>query len=95
MIAYALYNDYKHNEILENKKETIGVITKYQYSNYVYSLYYEFLVDNIKYKNAISVKFFKCDDGTKGCKGKEFPVYYSSKDPNNSMIDLGKYNKFK
>jgi len=82
------------NEIESNKELTIGVITNYQFSNYAYSLSYEYMVNEKKYQKIISTSFFKCKDGSKGCVGKKFPVYYSKNDPTKSKIDLGKFNKF-
>ena len=83
-------------DIKNNTKKTKGTITKlmklYQAR---YSLSYEYKVNGEKYSGQTGINPFKCEDGTENCIGKEFDVYYSSKNPENSRINLGKYEKFK
>tara|TARA_B110000908_G_scaffold78246_1_gene93962 strand:+ start:583 stop:969 length:387 start_codon:yes stop_codon:yes gene_type:complete len=87
---------YQQKEIRKYKEQTTGKIIKFKYENKVhYGLVYEYYVKGKHYSNQIGVSFFKCDDGTKGCIGKEFTIYYSSKTPEYSRIDLGKYEKYK
>ncbi|MBG7613378.1 hypothetical protein IU405_14085 [Polaribacter sp. BAL334] len=96
IILYVVYNKNSYqNEINNNKEETIGEIVDFHYSNKEYRLIYMYKVDNIEFENIISTRFFRCKDGTKGCVGKTFKVYYSSKNPEKSDIDLEEYNKFK
>ena len=82
-------------EIIEKGKETTGIVTDLQFSNHNYILKYEYYVENKKYEGSKPTSFFKCKDGTRGCKGKEFKVIYLEKNPRKNIIDLGIYNKFK
>ena len=96
IILYVSYeNNSYYKEISKNKKETIGEVVDFHYSNKEYRLKYKYKADNIEFENIISTRFFRCKDGTKGCIGKTFKVYYSSKNPEKSDIDLEEYNKFK
>lgn len=96
IILYVVYNKNSyHNEINYNKEETIGEIVDFHYSNVQYALTYSYKVNNIEFEKIIYTRFFRCKDGTKGCVGKTFKVYYSSKNPEKSDIDLEEYNKFK
>lgn len=96
IVLYVAYNKNSyHNEINNNKKTTMGVVVDFQYSNHKYILTYKYKVDNIDYEKEFTTSFFRCKDGTKGCVGKTFKVYYSSKNPEKSDIDLGEYNKLK
>ena len=83
------------NDIINNGKSTIGIITKYQFSNYSYTLTYKYYIKGTEYSKSIGIDFFKCDDGTKGCLGKKFKVMYLPRNPKKSIIDLGKFNKKK
>jgi hypothetical protein len=94
IITFLLENIEK-NEMINNGEATSGVITKYIYSNYSYTLYFEYYANGIKYEKAIGTGFFTCDDGTKGCVGKKFKVIYSKKNPKKCFIDLGKFNEKK
>jgi hypothetical protein len=88
------YNEQK--EIEKYKEQATGKVTVFLYEARLdYGIIYEYYVDNKRYTNQIGVSFFKCDNGRKGCIGSEFPVYYSSKNPQYSRIDLGKYEKYK
>jgi hypothetical protein len=88
---YLKDTDIKNNE-LHTKGKVVKLLTKYRAG---YSLIYEYYVNNIKYISSVGVDSFNCDDGTKCCIGSEFNIYYSSKNPENSRIDLGKYEKYK
>jgi hypothetical protein len=83
------------NKIIKEDRKVIGKVFRFQYSNYNYILHYEYVVGGIRYEKSVSTSFFKCNDGKDGCVDKEFVIYYSSKEPNNSIIDLGQYNKYK
>lgn len=96
IIAYVIFKkESYYKEIKNNKEQVIGKVIKYQFSEYDYLLTYNYKVDGIEYKNVISTSFFKCGDGTRGCVGRTFKVYYSSINPHKSDIDLEEYNKFK
>ncbi|MDB2555598.1 hypothetical protein N9X55_02520 [Flavobacteriaceae bacterium] len=87
---------YIQVDVKNNKEVTTGKIIKltrgYQAR---YGLIYEYNIEGKRYTGQIGIDPFLCDDGTKNCVGKEFVVYYSSKNPENSRIDLGKYEKYK
>jgi hypothetical protein len=83
-------------EISLNKVSTIGKIVEIDHlTSASYTIKYKYTVNDTEYFDNVGVNFFKCDNGRKGCVGSEFTVYYSSKNPEHSRIDLGKYEKFK
>ena len=94
IIAFNQYN--RQLDILNNKRKTVGIITE-EVGVYKarYRIKYSYNVEGKKYYGEVSTSSFECDDGTKYCIGKEFVVYYSSNDPKKSVIDLGKYEKYK
>ncbi|RLJ98715.1 hypothetical protein [Tenacibaculum discolor] len=94
-VGYMLFQSYKDNEIERYKEKTTGKVVDFIYEARLdYGLIYEYYVNNKRYTNQIGVTFFKCDDGRKGCIGSEFTVFYSSRNPKFSKIDLGKYNEY-
>ncbi len=87
---------YRQKEIALYRQKTIGQVIDLEHDTKAnYSLEYSYVVDDVKYNGIVGVEFFKCSDGTKGCVGKKFYVYYSSKNPEYSRIYLGKYEKHK
>ncbi|MDO3696015.1 hypothetical protein QVZ41_14275 [Wenyingzhuangia sp. chi5] len=93
LITYSAFRQY---EIQKYKAKVIGVVTKISFTgNFRYSLDYEYTVNDVKYIGSVGVSNFICDDGTKGCVGKKFEIYYSTKNPEYSRIYLGKYEKNK
>lgn len=91
-----IYIINKEKELSDYKKTTSAKITDYyttergkKYIEYV------FFVHGKKYTGRERVSSFKCRNGKAGCVGITFKVFYSSIDPSNCSIDLGKYNKFK
>ena len=96
-LFFLFFIQYKDERDLEiNKKMTKGKIIKLSRKYQArYGLVYEYYVKNIRYTGNVGISPFICDDGTKNCIGQEFPVYYSSKNPENSRIDLGNYEKYK
>jgi hypothetical protein len=97
IIAIIFFSElYKKNDINQNEKSTTGKVKEFRkHYQARYSIVYEYSVKDITYTGHASVSSFKCDDGKKGCVGSEFMVYYSSKNPTNSRIDLGKYEKYR
>ena len=98
IISFLAYRGVsKDLEIKNNKMTTIGKIVKLQPSVKArFYIEYSYIVKGKKYRNTVRVhNDFKCDSGVKYCVGEEFTVYYSSKNPENSRINLGKYEKFK
>jgi hypothetical protein len=89
------YQHFQTKKLVENLEQTSGVVTDFSFSNNTYYLDYVFTVNGIQFKGTASCHYFKCDDGTEGCVGKNVTVFYSPDDPTNNEIDLGKYNKFK
>lgn len=83
--------DIKKNEVTTTGK-IIELFGKYQSR---YGLLYEYYVNGKKYEGSVGITPFDCENGKKACVGSEFTVYYSSKNPENSRIDLGKYEKYK
>lgn len=95
--VFIILREYKKKtDLQDNQKQTIGKVLNL-ISNYQarYTLTYEYFVNGKRFTGRVGVSPFKCDDGKKACIGHEFKVYYSSKTPKNSRIDLGKYEKFK
>lgn len=97
LIFAAIIKQYfYYKEINENKKETIGVVEKFEYSSRgLYTLFYKYEVNNKPYKHTIGTSGFYGYNKRKGCVGCTFKVYYSSKDPSKSSIRLGKYEEYK
>lgn len=96
IFAIIIKQFFYYNEIIENKKETIGVVYKIKYtSRGDNSLYYYYYVNTKKYYGATSVNSFYGYNKRKGCVGCSFKVYYSSKDPSKSSIRLGEYEEYK
>lgn len=86
----------EQKDISLNKETTLGRIIEFDHlTSADYSIKYMYEVDEVEYYNHVGVSFFKCEDGKEGCVGSEFRVYYSSKNPEHSRIDLGKYEKYK
>ena len=77
--------------------KTIGKITNFTFGKNAYYIDYSYEVNGILYRDSETVHYFECDDGTPGCKGREFAVLYSKKNPEFSEIDLEEFNdkKFK
>lgn len=87
-----LYNTYKDNDIHSNLGITKGIVVDYSFTNNNYALKFEYIVDGKKYVGREFTSFFKCDDGVPGCKGRSFTVKYSTKNPSNAEMEIGKYN---
>jgi len=97
LFAFLFFREYSRQlDIKTNSIATTGKIIEFR-SNYQarYTLVYEYYVEEKRYTGAIGITPFNCDDGKNACIGHEFTVYYSSKNPKNSRIDLGKYEKYK
>jgi hypothetical protein len=94
-IGGMIYNTNKKSDLYQNLQYTKGIVVDFSFNNNSYILKYEYEVDGITYTNKESTDYFKCNDGVPGCMGKEFTIRYSSKNPKNSIIDLGKYNSKK
>ncbi|WP_272149962.1 hypothetical protein [Tenacibaculum aiptasiae] len=82
----------KEKELAENKKYSQAKIIDYYNIGGKKYIKYVFFVNNKKYIGEKHVYSFKCDNGVDGCVGQKFKVVYSSKDPDNNEIHLGKYN---
>ncbi|WP_282057272.1 DUF3592 domain-containing protein [Maribacter luteus] len=96
LVLCILYGTYKQYDIADNQKKTNGEILEFYHSTRArYGLKYRYWVGDKEYIGSTGVSPFKCDNGKKGCVGQEFPVYYSSENPQYSRIDLGKYEKYK
>ena len=89
-----VYNSCKH-EVFRDGKITVGIVTKYQFNNNNWLGKYSYEVDGEKYTGGWTGDFFKCPNGIEGCVGKEFPVRYSTENPEISEIDLREYDKRK
>lgn len=91
IIAGLINNEYKSYN-LKNGRTTTGHVIDYHFCNNNYCGTYEYMVDGKKYEGSWTGSFFKCLDGTEGCVGKEFPVYYSVEKPNISEIYLKEFD---
>lgn len=90
-----LFNFYKEKDLSDNKVFSKAKIIDYFNVGGKKHIKYMFYVNKKRFLGETKVYPFKCDNGIGGCVGEKFKVRYSSKDPNNSEIDLGKYNKFR
>lgn len=97
IFSLLIWNYFKQSQIKEYSNRTMGKVIKFKSvgGGARYSISYVYYVDAEKYVGHTGISFFKCDNGKKGCVGNEFTVYYSSKNPEYSRIDLGKYEKYK
>lgn len=87
---------YKQQSISKNEATIEGKIVDFFHVNKArYAIKYEYFVDGEKYIGQVGITPFKCENGKEGCIGKTFKVYYSSKNPSLSRINLGKYEKYK
>ncbi|WP_264559113.1 hypothetical protein [Flavobacterium sp. N2270] len=94
-IIFMLFSDEIDNlEIRNNKGITSGKILRKYYTTSGGVLEYEYTVNKIKYTGSVGVKKFIGHNNTNGCIGCEFYIYYSTKNPKKSKINLGKYNKY-
>ena len=95
-VAVVVNQYIKQKEISEFKESTVGKIVKFEFINMKrYFIEYEFYLNDKKYSGTTEVSYFKCNNGREGCVDETFTVYYSSKNPSYSKIDLGKYEKCK
>ncbi|WP_440881468.1 hypothetical protein [Tenacibaculum sp. C7A-26P2] len=85
----------KSKDLLENGVVTEGEIVDGYYSGGKFYIKYIFFVGEKRFESERRVAVFKCDDGSTSCIGKKVKVFYSEKNPKNSDINLGKYNKYK
>ena len=96
LVLCLLYTVYKQYDIAENKQKTNGEVIQFYHSTKArYGLKYSYLVNGKEYIGSTGVSPFKCNDGSKGCVGPSFTVYYSIDNPEYSTIDLGEYEKYK
>ncbi|MBC9795848.1 DUF3592 domain-containing protein [Sinomicrobium weinanense] len=96
VILGVFYQYYQQKNIIKYKQETIGTVVEFQnHSAGRSGILYEYVVNGKKYTGQVGINKFKCGNGKWGCVGEKFKVYYSSKNPKYSKIDLGKYEKYK
>ncbi|GAB4519107.1 hypothetical protein [Flagellimonas sp. C4] len=97
IIAGGLLWNYRLSLIL--KKDgviTTGKILKLSHSRRAdYFLEYQYHVGDSIYSNEMATSYFECDDGSRGCEGKEVRVIYSEGNPEVSDVDLGPNNNKK
>ena len=86
---------FEEKELSENKAYGKAKIIDYYNVGGKKYIKYIFYVGKKRYFGEKRVYSFKCSNGSKGCVGEKFKVIYSSSDPENNEIDLGKYNKFR
>ena len=86
---------YYENDLSKNKMSTNGKIIDYYKVGQRNYIKYIYRVNRKWYNNEINVYPFKCEDGTEGCVGRKFLVYYSNKNFTNSDMHLGIYEKYK
>ena len=82
--------------IKQNKVKTIGIVKKITVrASRSVTLYYIYVAEKDTFHGHVGVDYFELESLRLNCLNKKFNVYYSAKNPNNSMIDLGKYNDSK
>ncbi len=92
IIIRALFLEY---DLKENKAVTEGKIISIYKVGYKSYIKYIYKVHKKWYTDEMHVNSFKCSDGTEGCVGRKFLVYYSKKNFTNSDMHLGIYEKYK
>ncbi len=91
-----LWNHHLSQRLKKDGIFTTGKIIELEHSRRAnFSLNYTYNVDEKIYEGSVACSFFRCENGKKGCKGKEVNVIYSKSDPSLSDIDLGIYNNKK
>ena len=96
IIVTSIHHNREKKSLKQNLKRTEAVVVDFTHGSRTdYYVKYKFQVDLIMYEGKVATSYFKCDDGTPGCKWKSFEVGYDVNDPNNNEIDLGRYNKHK
>lgn len=95
ILIVLIFNTYKKNELDSNYSFTKGTIVEYRFNNNNYILSYSYSVKGEVFKATEVTDYFKCENGEPGCKGQIFKVKYSSKNPKNSTILLGKFENKK
>jgi hypothetical protein len=88
-------NSINQTDLKNNGQYTKGKVVDFHFSNNEYILEYEYTVEGEVYSSKTSIHYFECPNGVPGCLGNEYTVFYSSKNPWNSRIDLGEYDKLK
>ena len=95
ILSMIVYSYSRSKEIRDYGVKTEATIIDFYKGGGKYYIKYVFYVKNKKYVGETRSAFFKCDNGVEGCVGKKFIVTYSSINPSNNEIDLGKYNKYR
>ena len=96
LIGGSVYTYRKELELNQYGVYTTGQIISFSHASKTeYDIKYTFFVKGTKYKGELLTGYFKCDDGTIGCVGKAFDVIYSSKNPNNNDMIIGKYEEYR
>lgn len=96
LIGGMFYNYLNDSSVSKYRTETIGKIVDFKKgSRSDYILYYEYFVDNKKYTGSVGTTYFKCKGGEDGCIGESLKVFYSSKEPKYSQVNLGINEKYK
>ena len=95
IIIGLIQNSIKEKELKNNRKKTTGVITNFTFLRKTsYELEFRYNVNGETFYNTEITSSFKCEDGTRGCVGKDVKVFYSKEKPEVSKVDLGNYNKY-
>ena len=86
---------WEEYDIVKNKGTTTGVIKKYEDGTRMHDrIIFEYIVNNQKYTNGVSVHK-NTDKRIKDDFNKELTIYYSKKNPEYGIIDLGKYDDYR
>ena len=88
-IFYQALNQY---DVKEHKIKTKGIVIHVNGHPRNTRMKYKYRVDNDTLIGFTTVHVDLVEEIRKNCLNKTFTVYYSSENPNNSMIDLGRYN---
>lgn len=94
-LSFGIYLNTKRDLELRKYNFTTGTINDFAPCNYSFCLSYSYEVRGQRHETFVKTEYFNCEDGTKGCAGKQFQVKYSIENPEISEIDLGEYNQYK
>ncbi|BFP43219.1 hypothetical protein FGF1_40640 [Flavobacteriaceae bacterium GF1] len=95
LVYVTIFHLIKNKSVADNRTHTIGKITKLKHiKKSSYSLKYTYLVNGKRYNGSCGVRYFECSNENY-CIGSEIDVFYSSREPKYSQVDLRKFEKFK
>lgn len=95
LVCVTVFHLIKNKSVADNRTHTTGKIAKLKHlKKSSYSLEYIYFVDGKRYIGTCGVRYFQCS-GTNNCIGSEIDVFYSSKEPKYSQVNLRKFEEYK